>query len=137
MLAALAVLKKMEAIFKKTEGDYLEATLEINGQEIIAMDEFGGKDLKPGDVVSIELAVGLAYGEEEQNSMLDSNLNSEKKLEHQTGWSYRAYGVVVDIEDDTLVDVGLCKLAAPFKTTITGESIAFTITRLDAYAANK
>jgi predicted 3-demethylubiquinone-9 3-methyltransferase (glyoxalase superfamily) len=82
----------MEAIFKKTEGDYLEATLEINGQEIIAMDEFGGKDLKPGDVVSIELAVGLAYDEEEQNSMLDSNLNAEKKLEHQKGWSYRAYG---------------------------------------------
>lgn len=127
----------MEAIFKKTEGDYLEATLEINGQEIIAMDEFGGNDLSSGDIVNIELAIGLAYEDEEQNSMLASNLAGEKKLEHQSGWSYRAYGVVTSIEQETLVDVGLCELVAPFKTTITGESIAFTISRLDAYAANK
>ncbi|OUS26946.1 hypothetical protein A9Q99_17185 [Gammaproteobacteria bacterium 45_16_T64] len=127
----------MEAIFKKTEGDYLEATLEIDGQEIIAMDEFGGNDLSPGDIVNIELAVGLAYEDEEQNSMLDSNLDGEKKLESQRGWSYRAYGVVTSIEEEILIDVGLCELAAPFETTITGESIAFTITRLDAYAANK
>jgi predicted 3-demethylubiquinone-9 3-methyltransferase (glyoxalase superfamily) len=127
----------MEAIFKKTKGDYLEATLEINGQEIIAMDEFGGSNLSLGDIINIELAAGLAYEDEEQNSMLDSNLDGEKKLEHQRGWSYRAYGVVTSIEKETLVDVGLCELVAPFETSITGESIAFTITRLDAYAANK
>lgn len=127
----------MEAIFKRTEGDYLEATLEINGQEIIAMDEFGGSKLKPGDTVDIELSVGLAYEDEEQNSMLDSNVDGVKKLEHQRSWSYRAFGIVTSIENGTLVDVGLCELAAPFETTITGESIAFSITRLDAYAANK
>ncbi|MDQ2044717.1 hypothetical protein NRL14_13345 [Pseudoalteromonas sp. 20-92] len=127
----------MEAIFKKTEGDYLEATLIIDGQEIIAMDEFGGSELKSGDTVDIELSVGLAYEDEEQNSMLNSNIDGTKRLEHQRGWSYRAFGVVTSIENETLIDVGLCELAAPFETTITGEGIAFTITRLDAYAANK
>ena len=127
----------MKAIFKKTEGDYLEATLEIDGQEIIAMDEFCGKELNAGDIVDIELAVGLAYEEEHQNSMLDSNIDGQKKLEHQKGWSYRAFGIVKSIQKETVIDVGLCDLEAPFETTITGEAIAFTITRLDAYAANK
>ena len=127
----------MKAIFRKTEGDYLEATIEIGGVEIVAMDEFGGSELKDGDIIDIKLAVGLAYEEEEQNSMLDSNREGIKDLVRQNGWSYRAYGVVTSINVETLVDVGICELAAPFDTTITGESIAFTITRLDAYATRK
>jgi len=90
-----------------------------------------------GDIIDIRLAVGLAYEEEEQNSMLDSNREGIKALIRQNGWSYRAYGVVTSINDETLVDVGICELAAPFVTTITGESIAFTIIRLDAYATRK
>jgi len=38
--------ESMKAIFRKTEGDYLEATIEIDGVEIVAMDEFGGSELK-------------------------------------------------------------------------------------------
>lgn len=101
------------------------------------MDEFGGSKLNFGDAVDVDLVVGLSYEDEEQNSMLDSNIDRKKKLEHQRGWTYRAFGVITSIEGQTLVDVGLCKLVAPFETIIVGESIAFTITRLDAYATNK
>ena len=69
--------------------------------------------------------------------MLDSSFECTKFLEHQVGWSYRASGIVIDIEEETIVDVGICELTAPFETTITGEAIAFTITRLDVYGANK
>ncbi|WGP00179.1 hypothetical protein QFX18_08965 [Saccharophagus degradans] len=56
----------MEVIFKKTEGDYLEAVIEINGQDITVMDEFGGNKYSAGDCIGVELSVGLAYEDEEQ-----------------------------------------------------------------------
>lgn len=98
------------------------------------MDEFGGGVFNYGDVIDVELYSGLVYDEESQNSMLDSNLNVEKKMAHLSGWSYRAYGVVTSIKDETIIDVGFCRLAAPFETSIVGECIAFTIIRLDAHA---
>nr|WP_086940833.1 hypothetical protein [Thaumasiovibrio occultus] len=123
----------MKAIFIKTQGDYLEATLLIDGQPLVVMDEFGGSDLTAGDTVDICLSAGLCGDGEDQNAMLVNNSERERKLVQLNGWSYRAFGVVVDIEDETLVDVGVSLLEAPFDTRITGEYIAFTVERLDAH----
>lgn len=125
----------MNALFKKTEGDYLEATLEIDGVEIIAMDEFGGNRYKAGEEIAVRLSVGLHYENEEWESMFLGNPDSKKELEHQSGWRYRAYGIVISINPEVIVDVGIAHLSAPVDTTdprMVGESIAFTIERLDA-----
>ncbi|WP_335908858.1 hypothetical protein [Shewanella indica] len=38
----------MQAVFKQTEGDYLEAVIEVAGQPLTVMDEFGGDSLTYG-----------------------------------------------------------------------------------------
>ncbi|PMM18634.1 hypothetical protein BCT62_23845 [Vibrio splendidus] len=50
----------MRVIFKKTEGDYLEATIEVDGVKVVAMDEFGGDRYQAGENIDIRLSVGLA-----------------------------------------------------------------------------
>ena len=126
----------MRAIFKNTEGDYLEATIEIDGVEVVAMDEFGGDRYQIGDEVDVRLSVGLHHEDEEWESMFSGNPEAKKELEQQSGWRYRAYGVVSSIEPEVMVDVGIVQLSAPIDTTdprVIGECIAFTIDRLDAH----
>ena len=126
----------MRAILKKTEGDYLEATIEVDGVKFVAMDEFGGDRYQPGDNIDICLSVGLHYEDEEWESMFSGNPEAKKELEHQWGWRYRAYGIVTEIDPEVIADVGITHLSAPIETSdprVVGESIAFTIDRLDAY----
>ncbi|QTE96612.1 hypothetical protein [Shewanella algae] len=124
----------MQAVFKQTEGDYLEAVIEVAGQPLTVMDEFGGDSLTYGEIIDIELSVGIACEQEDQNTMLAGNPEGLRKLQHIQGWSYRAFGTITDITQGAVIDVGLCRLEAPFDSNISGESIAFTILRLDARA---
>ncbi|MEZ9450289.1 hypothetical protein AB4184_22960, partial [Vibrio splendidus] len=57
---------------------------------------------------------------------------------YQSAWRYRAYGVVTGIDPEVIVDVGITHLSAPIDTSdrkVVGESIAFTIVRLDAHSS--
>ncbi len=126
----------MKATFINTEGEYLQAELEIAGVKIYAMDVFGGDQCKPGEEIEVELAAGLHYEEETWESMFSGNPKGKKKLEHKGGWSYRVFGVVKTINPEVMVDVGFTEFEAPIDTSderVIGENIAFTITRMDAY----
>lgn len=126
----------MKATFIKTEGEYLQAELEIAGMKICAMDEFGGDQYKPGEEIDVELTVGLHYEEESWESMFSGNPDGKKELEHQGGWRYRVFGVVTSISPEVMVDVGFTQFEAPIETCdgrVVGENIAFTISRMDAH----
>lgn len=104
------------------------------------MDEFGGDRYQAGGNIDICLSVGLHYEDEEWESMFSGNPEAKKELEHQSGWRYRAYGIVTGIDPKVIVDVGITHLSAPIDTSdrkVLGESIAFTIDRLDAHSSEQ
>ena len=70
----------MKATFINTEGEYLQAELEIAGVKIYAMDVFGGDQCKPGEEIEVELAAGLHYEEETWESMFSGNPKGKKKF---------------------------------------------------------
>lgn len=126
----------MKATFIKTEGEYLQAELEIAGMRIFAMDQFGGEQHNSGEEIEVELTAGLHYEEESWESMFSGNPDGKKELQHQGGWSYRVYGVINRIAPEVMVDVGFTEFEAPIDTNderVIGESISFTISRMDAY----
>lgn len=128
----------MEAKFISTEGECLEAIVKVNGKELHVMDEFATKELSPGDMVNIEIVPGLFYEGEEWESMFSGNPEAKKELEHQSGWRYRVYGIISAI-NPVMVDVGLFEIEAPIDSNdqkLVGESVAFTVERLDASPAN-
>tara|TARA_Y100001960_G_scaffold324366_1_gene404603 strand:- start:8 stop:394 length:387 start_codon:yes stop_codon:yes gene_type:complete len=128
----------MRAIFKKTEGDYLEAIIELDGVNVVVMDDFGGDRYQAGENIDICLSVDLHSEDEEWESMFSGNPEAKKELNHQWGWRYRAYGIVTEIDPEVIVDVGITHLSAPIETSdprLAGESIAFTIYRLDAHSS--
>ena len=130
----------MEAKFISTEGEYLEAVIEVNGKELHVMDEFSTEELSSGDTINLEIVPGLFYENEEWESMFSSNPNAKKELEHQSSWCYRAYGIITSIKP-VMVDVGFFVIEAPIQLQsnderLVGESVAFTINRLDAWPAN-
>jgi hypothetical protein len=43
-------VNKVEAIFVSTEGEYLEAVVEVSGERLHVMDEFGGSSMSPGQL---------------------------------------------------------------------------------------
>ena len=127
----------MRAKFLSTEGEYLEATVEINGKLLHVMDEFTHDELSPGDMVNIEVYPGLYDENEEWESMFSGNPEAKKDLVHRSGWCYRAYGIISSI-NPVMVNVGLLEIEAPIRSNDDGlvaESIAFTIMRFDAWQA--
>ena len=71
----------MRAIFKTTEGDYLEATIELDGINVFVMDGFGGDRYQAGENIDICLSVGLHYEDEEWESMFSANTEAKRELE--------------------------------------------------------
>ncbi|MDH5178066.1 MAG: hypothetical protein OEZ39_16300 [Gammaproteobacteria bacterium] len=129
----------MKAKFISTEGEYLVAIIEVNGKKLHVMDEFSTEALSSGETVYLEIVPGLYYEKEEWESMFTGNPEAKKELEHQSSWRYRAYGIVTSIKP-VMVDVGLFEIEAPIESNdeaLVGESVAFTIERLDASPANK
>ena len=121
----------MRARLISTDGEYLEARIEINGTVLHVMDEFSPAEC--GDVLDIEL-IPMLDEDESNNDMLDGNPERKRGLERIEGWSYRAFGIIcsqspvtVDcgqilIEDDDFEAMG----------TGIGQAVAFTISRLSA-----
>ena len=75
----------MVAKFISTQGEFLEAVIELNGTVLHVMDEFSYKGLSPGGTVKIEVVPGLYYEDEEWESMFSGNPEAKKEFEHQSG----------------------------------------------------
>ncbi len=120
--------------FISTEGKSLEAIVEVDGHVLHVRDKFGGERLAPGKEIDLQIEVGLYDETEQLESVFQGNPIHEKKLEHQKGWIYRAYGIITSI-NPVIADCGLLHLEMHLTSNderLIGEAIAFTIERLDA-----
>ena len=124
------------ATFIATEGDYLEAVIEVDGQRLHVMDEFGGAQLAAGTQVRLELWP-QASESDDWDAIFTSNPGREKRLLRLDGWRYLAQGVVVSV-DPVVCDCGLLQLENPFTThdeRCVGAYVGVTLARLDACQA--
>ncbi|WP_219136917.1 hypothetical protein [Janthinobacterium sp. UMAB-60] len=124
------------ATFIATEGDYLEAVIEVDGQRLHVMDEFGGVQLAAGTLFQAELWPMVSeLGD--WDAIFRANPGREKRLVRLDGWRYLALGVVVSV-DPVVCDCGLLQLENPFTThdaRCVGAYIGVTLARLDACLA--
>ena len=93
------------ATFIATEGAYLEAVIEVDGQRLHVMDEFGGAQLAAGTQVRLELSP-MPSERDDWDAIFTSNPGREKRLLRLDGWRYLAQGVVVSV-DPVVCDCGL------------------------------
>lgn len=124
----------MKAKFISTEGEYLQAKIEVKGKPYFVMDMFSSETLKSGDILDLDIYSGIEDESEEWESIFSNNPDKQKELKHLSGWQYRAYGKIISIKP-VIVDIGLLETEAPFQTNdakVIGSYISFTIRRLDA-----
>jgi len=124
------------ATFIATEGDYLEAVIEVDGQRLHVMDEFGGAQLAAGTQVQLELWP-MASELDDWDAIFRANPGREKRLVRLDGWRYLALGVITQV-DPVVCDCGLLQLDNPFTThdgRCVGAYVGVTLARLDACLA--
>ncbi len=124
------------ATFIATEGEYLEAVIEVGGQRLHVMDEFGGAQLAPGTQFQAELWP-MASELDDWDAIFRANPGREKRLVRLDGWRYLALGVVTQV-DPVICDCGLLQLDKPFTThdeRCVGAYVGVTLARLDACLA--
>ncbi|MCX7291235.1 hypothetical protein [Janthinobacterium sp.] len=121
------------ATFIATEGDYLEAVIDVDGQRLHVMDEFGGAQLAAG--TQVRLALWPQASElDDWDAMFKANPGREKGVLRLDGWRYLALGIVVQV-DPVVCDCGWLQVADPFHTRderCVGAYVGVTLTRLDA-----
>ena len=131
-------MANMKAVLVSTEGPYLEAVLEIDGQHYCVMDELTlDVDTMPkvGECFEIEFS-NLLDEDESWESIFRSNSERKKGIEQIDGWKYRAFGQIISI-DPVKVDCGVLIEEDVINThdpKVIGEYVGFTISRLGAYA---
>jgi hypothetical protein len=121
----------MRARLISTDGEYLEARIDIDGTVLHVMDQFSPAEC--GDVLDIELFPMLDE-HESNNDILDGNPERIRGLERIEGWSYRAFGIIRSLSPVT-VDCGQIRIEDDdFEATGSGigQAVAFTISRLSA-----
>ena len=124
------------ATFIASDGEYLEAIIEVDGQRLHVMDEFGGAQLAPGTQVQLELWP-MASELDDWDAIFRANPGEEKRLQRLDGWRYLALGVVTQV-DPVICDCGLLQLQNPFTThdaRCVGAYVGVTLARLDACLA--
>ncbi|OEZ72603.1 hypothetical protein JAB5_07100 [Janthinobacterium sp. HH103] len=124
------------ATFIATEGEYLEAVIEVGGQRLHVMDEFGGGQLAAGAQVQLELWP-MASEIDDWDAIFRANPGREKRLVRLDGWRYLALGIVTQV-DPVVCDCGLLQLENPFTThdgRCVGAYVGVTLARLDACLA--
>lgn len=124
------------ATFIATEGEYLEAVIEVGGQRLHVMDEFGGGQLAAGTQVQLELWP-MASEIDDWDAIFSANPGREKRLLRLDGWRYLALGVVTQV-GPVVCDCGLLQLENPFTThdgRCVGAYVGVTLARLDACLA--
>ena len=121
------------ATFIASEGAYLEAVIEVDGQRLHVMDEFGGAQLAAGTQVRLELSP-MPSERDDWDAIFTSNPGREKRLLRLDGWRYLALGVVVSV-DPVVCDCGLLRVEDAFRTRderCVGAYVGVTLARLDA-----
>ncbi len=124
------------ATFLASEGAYLEAVIEVDGQRLHVMDEFGGAQLAAGTQVQLELSP-MPSERDDWDAIFRANPGREQGLRRLDGWRYLALGVVVSV-DPVVCDCGLLRLENPFTThdaRCVGAYVGVTLARLDACQA--
>ena len=124
------------ATFIASEGAYLEAVIEVDGQRLHVMDEFGGAQLAAGTQVQLELST-MASERDDWDAIFRANPGREQGLRRLDGWRYLALGVVVSV-DPVVCDCGLLRVENPFTTHDergVGAYVGVTLARLDACLA--
>lgn len=124
------------ATFIATEGDYLEAVIEVDGQRLHVMDEFGGAQMAAGTQFQAELWP-MASELDDWDAIFDANPGREKRLLRLDGWRYLALGVVTQV-DPVVCDCGLLQVEDAFHTRderCVGAYVGVTLARLDACLA--
>ncbi len=124
------------ATFIATEGEYLEAVIEVDGQRLHVMDEFGGAQMAAGTPFQAELWP-VASELDDWDVIFRANPGREQGLRRLDGWRYLALGVVVSV-DPVVCDCGLLQLENPFTThdvRCVGAYVGVTLARLDACLA--
>lgn len=124
------------ATFIASEGEYLEAVIEVDGQRLHVMDEFGGGQMAAGTPFLAELWP-VASELDDWDAIFRANPGREQGLRRLDGWRYLALGVVVSV-DPVVCDCGLLQLENPFTThdvRCVGAYVGVTLARLDACLA--
>lgn len=121
-----------------TEGLYLEAIIEVDGQHLCVMDEFSvSADTSPKVGEQFEFEFSPYLGEDEEwEAIFSGNPEGRVGLESLGGWRYRAFGRVVGVIP-VLVDCGLFHVEGVVSSRdprLVGEPVAFIISRLGGYA---
>ena len=121
-----------------TEGSYLEAIIEHQGQRLCVMDEFSVCEASAPKVgADIEFEFSPFIDENESwESIFSGNPEGRVGLEQLSGWRYRAFGKVISV-NPVVVDCGLFQTEDVVYSTdprLIGEHVTFIITRLGGYA---
>jgi hypothetical protein len=124
------------ATFIATEGDYLEAVIEVDGQHLHVMDEFGGGQMAAGTQVQLALWP-MPSAMDDWDAIFRANPDRKQGLRRLDGWRYLALGVVTQV-DPVICDCGLLLVTDAFYTRdarCVGEYVGITVARLDACLA--
>ena len=124
------------ATFIATDGEYLEAVIEVDGQRLHVMDEFGGAQMAAGTQFQAELRP-LPGESDDWDAIFGANPGAEKGLRRLDGWRYLALGQVISV-DPVVCDCGLLQVEDAFHTRderCVGAHVGVTLARLDACSA--
>ena len=128
--------RQLGATFIATDGDYLEAVIEVGGQRLHVMDEFGGAEMAAGTQFQAELWP-VASESDDWDAIFRANPGREKRLLRLDGWRYLALGQVISV-DPVVCDCGLLQVEDAFHTRderCVGAHVGVTLARLDACSA--
>ena len=124
------------ATFLASDGEYLEAVIEVDGQRLHVMDEFGGGQLAAGTQVRLELSA-MPSEMDDWDAIFRANPGREQGLLRLDGWRYLALGQVISV-DPVVCDCGLLRVEDAFHTRdarCVGAYVGVTLARLDACLA--
>ena len=124
------------ATFIATDGEYLEAVIEVDGQRLHVMDEFGGAQMAAGTQFQAELRP-MPGEADDWDAIFGANPGREKRLLRLDGWRYLALGQVISV-DPVVCDCGLLQVEDAFHTRdgrCVGAHVGVTLARLDACSA--
>jgi hypothetical protein len=124
------------ATFIESEGEYLEAVIEVDGELLHVMDDFGGENLKAGSKLEVELYPNV-FDPGDWDEIFSANPGKKKGLVHLDSWCYLALGKIVNV-NPVICDCGLLMVEEPFFThdkRCIGDYVGIMIGRLDARAS--
>jgi hypothetical protein len=123
----------VKATFIETRGDFLQAIIEVAGQQLVVMDDFEGSKVARGATIEVELRA-LVIDPGEWNAVFAANPDGIKGLRHLNGWSYLALGQIMSV-NPVVCDCGLLTIEDAIRTRdvrCIGAHVGIHVDRLDA-----